>query len=101
MISLASVLAKLRGGAKSTKEDQIRRGQNAARLMKDETFQAAMEAVQEDLFSGLLVTTPEQAAKREEIYHSLRALESVAAKLEAAVNNGAVEAREKRHLQVV
>lgn len=94
----ARVLAYLRE-QKIPKEEIARRANAANRLINDETFQEAMEMAQASLIKEWLSTTPEQGARREELYTQARALESVAGQLSLAVTSGEYEARD--HLKVV
>ena len=99
MTWLTDALARLR--PKVSKDDLIRRGNAADRLMKDEAFQAAMDAAKEELLTEWLKTTPEQGPRREEISRAVRALECVASQLERAISSGAMETREQRQFKVV
>ncbi len=63
-------------------------GDNARRLMEDETFKSVIDHLQSDLMQQIAQTGAAETSKREALYFEHRGLSSVLTRLKALADNG-------------
>ena len=74
-----------------TKPDKQRLAGNAARLLSDPAFKAAMEAVKGTYVQSMINTAPDEHHQREHLHRCIHALSDIETALTAFVQTGTVE----------
>lgn len=72
-------------------DDILKKGNAAKTLLENPDFNIALDAVRLQAYKGFANSEPEQAAKREEHYYLLRAVEMLRTNLETLVENANFE----------
>jgi len=73
----------------------IRTGKLAKDVLSNEAFQYAMNLAMNSIFSDFLATSAEEAEVRERLWATGQAMDRLRGSLDALVQNGAVEERNK------
>ena len=75
-------------------QDEVARGERAARLLEDETFMDLVNCLKADILEQIVATGGAEAAKREVLYYEHRGLDSVLIKLKALADGGTYAKRQ-------
>ena len=73
--------------------DPVRRAERARQLLDDETIKWAFEQIETDCIAQWRGSSALAINKREKLYHELRALVALKAKLQSAVDDARIMAR--------
>lgn len=74
-------------------EKVVARGRKASMLIADPVLQEALEDIKRDVLDNFQATSEADAAKRENLYFMLKAVEKLQIKLESYRSNGIIEER--------
>lgn len=69
-------------------QKQVEQGEQAERLMTNETFQRACRRVEEKFTKEWSESLPDQVARREQAYSGLRALREITRQIQIESDNG-------------
>jgi len=75
------------------KFDVIAQGNHAKRILEDETFVAALAQVEADIYTEWRTTTLGDDRQRSDLFHTLKGLERLKARLQATLDAGVLAAR--------
>ena len=78
------------------KDNQIKEGQDAERLLKDPLLIKSYEVIQKDTFQQWIRTDIEETSKREALYHSIRGVLTAQNVLVNTMENGKIVENELR-----
>jgi len=73
-----------------TTQNPIARGEHAKRLLEDELLNEAFEEVERDIFDEWRKTNSTQHSERAELFHTLKGLERLKARLQAILDDALV-----------
>lgn len=79
------------------REEIIRLGVGARALLKDDTLNYVFDSVLHEQFALFMSTEPLQSDEREKIWATMQSMDLVRRKLEALVQSGNMEERNKAH----
>ncbi len=82
-----------------TDEELVRKGRKAQQLLEDETLAAALTKLENDQVWLFKSTRAEEAAKREQCWSMLRAIENLKTELTKVIDNGKVAQRAIERVQ--
>jgi hypothetical protein len=74
-------------------EELIRKGRKASQLLEDETFNMAINKMENDQLWNFRSTKPEESAKREIAWSMLKAIDNLKIELQKIVDNAKVAQR--------
>ena len=74
-------------------EELVRKGRKAGQLLEDETFNMAINKMENDQLWYFRSTKPEEAAKREIAWSMLKAIDNLKIELQKIVDNAKVAQR--------
>ena len=72
--------------------DPVRRAERARQLLDDETIKWAFEQIETDCIAQWRGSSALSIKKREKLYHELRELDALKAKLQSAVDDAQIRA---------
>ena len=74
-------------------EELVRKGRKASQLLEDETFNMAINKMENDQLWNFRSTKPEESAKREIAWSMLKAIDNLKIELQKIVDNAKVAQR--------
>jgi hypothetical protein len=74
-------------------EELVRKGRKAGQLLEDETFNMAINKMENDQLWNFRSTKPEESAKREIAWSMLKAIDNLKIELQKIVDNAKVAQR--------
>jgi hypothetical protein len=74
-------------------EELVRKGRKASQLLEDETFNMAINKMENDQLWYFRSTKPEESAKREIAWSMLKAIDNLKIELQKTVDNAKVAQR--------
>ena len=77
------------------KGEEIKRGQDAERLLKDPLFQEAFDLTKEHLMDMLMATKISEEEERDRIYITIKSLGLVREHIESVLNTGKLAEKEQ------